>query len=161
MSAIIRVVKQIIVHHSESGRDTTTLAMIDAWHEANGWGVQVGSRVIHCGYHGVITGDAKFHVARPATVQGAHAYGHNAETVGYCLTGMNDCTDAQVETLIQVCAAQCKKARAGDTRDGVLWLVTPDSILGHRDVDPTDCPGDALYARLPEVRRRVAAYLAS
>jgi hypothetical protein len=159
MSVILRVVSQIILHHSESARDTTTLADIDAWHKVNGWGVQVGDRVIHCGYHGVITGDALFHVARPATVIGAHAYGFNAHTVGYCLTGNDDCTDAQVDRFIQVCAAQCKKAAAKDTRDGVRWEVTPAQILGHRDVDPTSCPGNALYARLPEIRERVAAYL--
>lgn len=29
-------------------------------------------------------------------------------------------------------------------------------IRGHRDVNPTSCPGDALYARLPEIRRLAA-----
>jgi N-acetylmuramoyl-L-alanine amidase len=159
MSAIVRIVKQIILHHTESNRETTTLAMVDEWHAANGWGVDVGGRIIHCGYHGLITGDAAFHVARPASVIGAHAYGDNQQSVGYALTGMNDCTDAQVDTFVQVCAAQCKKTKAKDTRDGVLWLVTPETILGHRDVDPTDCPGDNLYHRLPEIRARVAAYL--
>jgi hypothetical protein len=30
-------------------------------------------------------------------------------------------------------------------------------ISGHRDGDKTSCPGDALYAQLPELRRRAAA----
>ena len=29
-------------------------------------------------------------------------------------------------------------------------------ISGHRDGDRTECPGDALYAQLPELRRRAA-----
>ena len=30
-------------------------------------------------------------------------------------------------------------------------------ISGHRDGDETECPGSALYAQLPELRRRAAA----
>ena len=30
-------------------------------------------------------------------------------------------------------------------------------ISGHRDANSTSCPGDALYAQLPDLRRRVAA----
>ena len=32
--------------------------------------------------------------------------------------------------------------------------VTLDRIAGHRDGDRTTCPGDALFAQLPEIRRR-------
>lgn len=34
--------------------------------------------------------------------------------------------------------------------------VTLQRISGHRDADSTDCPGDAMYRRLPELRQRVA-----
>jgi hypothetical protein len=34
--------------------------------------------------------------------------------------------------------------------------VTVNRIAGHRDVDQTACPGNALYARLPALRREVA-----
>ncbi len=30
------------------------------------------------------------------------------------------------------------------------------AIVGHRDYNPTQCPGDVVYARLPELRNRVA-----
>jgi hypothetical protein len=33
------------------------------------------------------------------------------------------------------------------------------AIVGHRDYVSTQCPGDVLYARLPELRDRVAALL--
>jgi hypothetical protein len=33
--------------------------------------------------------------------------------------------------------------------------VTLDRISGHRDGDNTSCPGDALYAQLPDIRARV------
>src|SRR6185312_15400647 len=32
-------------------------------------------------------------------------------------------------------------------------------IAGHRDADSTDCPGNALYALLPQIRRAVAALM--
>jgi hypothetical protein len=35
--------------------------------------------------------------------------------------------------------------------------VTQQRISGHRDGDKTSCPGSALYAQLPEIRRRAAA----
>jgi hypothetical protein len=50
-------------------------------------------------------------------------------------------------------------------RDVCVWLCrTYDldpfkAIVGHRDFNRTDCPGDVLYARLPELRRVVAARL--
>jgi hypothetical protein len=34
--------------------------------------------------------------------------------------------------------------------------VTFERISGHRDADATECPGDALYAQLPEIRRLAA-----
>jgi hypothetical protein len=34
--------------------------------------------------------------------------------------------------------------------------VTLERISGHRDVDKTACPGDALFAELPEIRRQAA-----
>jgi hypothetical protein len=34
--------------------------------------------------------------------------------------------------------------------------VTVDRISGHRDFDSTACPGDALFAQLPEIRRQAA-----
>ncbi|WP_037295319.1 peptidoglycan recognition protein family protein [Saccharomonospora azurea] len=37
--------------------------------------------------------------------------------------------------------------------------VSPDLIRGHRDFNSTACPGDVLYARLPELREAVAARL--
>jgi len=36
--------------------------------------------------------------------------------------------------------------------------VTFERISGHRDGDTTSCPGEALYAQLPELRARAASY---
>jgi hypothetical protein len=47
-------------------------------------------------------------------------------------------------------------AGAGFTRFAPNTLVSLPRVAGHRDGDQTACPGDALYARLPSMRPRVA-----
>jgi hypothetical protein len=48
-------------------------------------------------------------------------------------------------------------SRGGPTnRYGAGTPVTFERISGHRDADATTCPGDALYAQLPEIRRLAA-----
>ncbi|WP_425484921.1 hypothetical protein [Amycolatopsis anabasis] len=37
--------------------------------------------------------------------------------------------------------------------------IKPAEIKGHRDYFDTDCPGDKLYAKLPELRRAVTIAL--
>lgn len=36
------------------------------------------------------------------------------------------------------------------------YNISPEMIRGHRDFNSTACPGDVLYARLPELRQAVA-----
>lgn len=52
-------------------------------------------------------------------------------------------------SLAQVCTWLCH----------VYDLDPYRAIMGHRDFMTTDCPGDALYASLPELRRMVAESL--
>lgn len=63
-----------------------------------------------------------------------------------------DPTDAQIEVAARVTAALL--AASGVTGD------LADVVTSHRDHAATSCPGDRLYARLPEVRQRVDALLA-
>jgi hypothetical protein len=136
-------VTEIIVHHSDSARDTTTFEEIRQWHLEKGW--------IDIGYHGVILSDGSFHVGRPDNVMGAQALNHNFDSLGFCVTGnfeVETPTEAQIHTLIQVLAAKCKAHN-----------VPAKAIKGHRDVDDTSCPGKNLYAMLPHIREEVAKYL--
>jgi hypothetical protein len=53
------------------------------------------------------------------------------------------------KSLLEVCVWLCQE-----------YDLDPSSaIVGHRDYNKTECPGDRLYARLPELRRSVAARL--
>jgi hypothetical protein len=72
---------------------------------------------------------------------------HNTGTVPICVFG-NFQRDDEVkpETVTAVCRVIKWVER---NHDGTLV-----SVGGHRDVGQTSCPGDALYAKVPEIARR-------
>lgn len=51
------------------------------------------------GYHFVITKDGVIHIGRPIEEIGAHVKGFNASSVGICLTGESDFSEAQFKAL--------------------------------------------------------------
>lgn len=139
----MRKITRIVIHHSASGRDTTTVADITRWH--------IEKKYDGIGYHRVIEGDGEVKMGRADERIGAHAYGANTGSLGICLTGNFDTekpSPAQVEALVQVLAALCK-------RHG----LPASAIVGHRDTIATSCPGENLYDQLPAIRTRVAGYL--
>lgn len=138
-----RKITRIIIHHSASSRDTTTVAQIEGWHLKEGY--------TGIGYHKIITGDGTAHQGRADEAIGAHAYGSNHDSLGICVTGNFDKehpSAAQRKTLVQTLAVLCR-------RHG----IPPERIIGHRDTIATACPGKNLYADLPAIRREVAGYL--
>jgi hypothetical protein len=85
-------------------------------------------------------------------VIGAQTRGHNQHTLG--IENEGNYTRSQVpdrlwSALTDVCEWLCRRYELDPFR----------AIVGHRDFNPTDCPGDVLYARLPELRRHVARRL--
>jgi N-acetylmuramoyl-L-alanine amidase-like protein len=86
-------------------------------------------------------------------VSGAQTANHNDHTVGIENEGIYVSAPvpaALFSSLVGTCAWLC------DT-----YQLDPfEAIVGHRDyVTTTVCPGDVLYARLPELRQRVADVL--
>jgi N-acetylmuramoyl-L-alanine amidase len=112
-------------------------------------------------------------------VIGAHAGGYNTESTGIVVLGSFSAATpppAALTALTQLLG--WKLALHGVPALGrVPVLVTADGapytafapgsrvslprIAGHRDGDQTSCPGEALYARLPAIRPRVAALAGS
>ena len=139
----MRNITRIVIHHSASSRTGTTLALIDAWHRNQGYdGI---------GYHRVIEGNGAVRQGRADSRIGAHAYGHNHDSIGICVTGNFETetpTTAQIDALVQTCAVLCK-------RHG----IPAAAIVAHRDLMATACPGKNLYSQLPAIRSRVAGYL--
>ncbi|WP_412544007.1 N-acetylmuramoyl-L-alanine amidase [Longispora sp. K20-0274] len=84
-------------------------------------------------------------------VVGAHCPGQNNQAIGIENEGTYTSTTpttAQWNKLVDLCAYICEQ-----------YELAPTKIYGHRDYVSTDCPGDAFYARLPQLRLDVAAKL--
>lgn len=131
----------IVIHHVGIPDGDTSAAAIHRAHLANGWA--------GIGYHYVIRKDGTIERGRPLATVGAHAQGQNYHTVGINVTGNFDKeipTPAQLHALTGLVAWLCK-----------IYEITPSAatIVGHRDVNSTDCPGQHLYDMLPQIRRDV------
>lgn len=154
----------IIVHHTAGANSTDTSVQhayqisrdIQNLHmDANGW-IDAGQQLtISRGGH-VVEGRDR---AIPAIREGGHCYGtHVADHNGHCIGIENEgiyvtdappqpLVDALVDTLAWLCTAYALDPRA--------------AILGHRDFNATQCPGDVLYGMLPGIRDSVAGILAA
>jgi hypothetical protein len=105
-------------------------------------------------------------IGRP--VHGAHTLGFNSDSTGIAAIGSFDDTAPSpdlVRSLVRLTAWKLDaydRKPAGYTRvrsagsdrypEGT-WVRLP-VIDGHRDTNQTACPGDKLYAKLPDIRRR-------
>ncbi|WP_409330486.1 N-acetylmuramoyl-L-alanine amidase [Trujillonella humicola] len=112
-----------------------------------------------------------------STVVGAHAGGFNTGTFGVSMIGNYD-TAATPQVMVDSVAAiiAWKFSLYGVDPRGTTTLtsgggttvryargttVTLPTIFGHRDTGLTACPGQYGYARLPEIRDKVAAALSN
>ncbi|GAB1690841.1 peptidoglycan recognition family protein [Krasilnikovia sp. M28-CT-15] len=102
---------------------------------------------------------------RPQMVNGAHVLGFNAGNVGVALLGT--LTDREPTVVAREALTRVLATLAGLTQLDPLRVAgyvnpitgaarTVDVISGHRDWQPTICPGDRFAARLPALRRDVA-----
>lgn len=85
---------------------------------------------------------------------GAHVAGHNSHTVGIENEGdymSATPPDTLLEALTHTCAWLCLR----------YGLDPGRAIVGHRDFNATNCPGDRLYGALPRLREDTAALLAA
>ncbi|MER7013663.1 N-acetylmuramoyl-L-alanine amidase [Saccharopolyspora sp. NPDC000359] len=82
-------------------------------------------------------------------VLGAHAGEQNSVSLG--IENEGTYTEASVpgalwDSLVELCSYMVSQ-----------YGIEPGEIYGHRDFMATECPGDVLYARLPELREEVGA----
>ena len=111
----------IVIHCSASpnGREDTA-EDIHRWHKEKGWdGI---------GYHYVIERKGKLVAGRPEYWQGAHASGHNKNSIGVCLIGTDKFTIEQwsiLENLIRKLSIKYPKAK----------------VKGHNELSGKRCPG--------------------
>ena len=115
------MINKIVIHCSESpnGREDTA-EDIHRWHKEKGWdGI---------GYHYVIERKGKLVSGRPEYWQGAHASGHNKNSLGICLIGTDEFNVDQFSIL--------------DNLLRKLKIKYPGvKIIGHNEVSSKTCPG--------------------
>lgn len=122
-------VRMFVLHHTTgSYRGPSTVRAIQKFHQGpqRGWA--------DIGYNFLVGPDGVVYEGRGWAFQGAHARGHNAESVGVAFIG-----DGSRRPPAAAEAAIVWLFGEAERRFGSLRRV------GHRDVGSTACPGDALY----------------
>lgn len=90
--------RRVILHCSDSSDDNKSKICAK---DIEGWHVQQrGFKRI--GYHDVIKRDGTREAGRPPTVQGAHAFGENQDSIGVCYVGRNSPSANQIRTLLEI-----------------------------------------------------------
>lgn len=176
-------IKAVVVHHTAESNSYTcaeapaVVRGIYAYHVKQlGW-KDIGYNFIvdKCGtvYEG-----RKGGVDRP--VQGAHAYGFNAETTGISVLGTyTDVAPSHAARTSVARIAAWKLGQYGVSPTGTTTLTAGDSgrnyygktwakgaqlafptIHGHRDGYNTQCPGNSFYTQLPTLRTWAAGPVA-
>lgn len=115
-------IRYLVVHCSDTPDDDPITAKdIHTMHLGFGWhGV---------GYHRIINRDGFVEQGRPDYWIGAHVYGHNEISLGVCLIGRTDFTDAQFNSLETILREWTDKHPQAE-------------VVGHCDFDYTEktCP---------------------
>ena len=125
----MRHINKIIIHCSDSPWGDAEV--IDGWHKERGWS--------GIGYHAVILNghrkgsinfdegtDGLLQMGRPIEKVGSHCYGHNKDSLGICLIGVEAFTPKQYYSLRQIVDVWRQ-----------LYEVSDGMIRGHRDFQLT------------------------
>lgn len=151
---------QIIVHHTagDNSEDTSqehafeiSRQIQDSHMDGNGW-TDTGQNFTNSrggwvteGRHGSL--DAL--TSGTQHVVGAHAGDQNSVALGIENEGLYtdvDVPDELWQQLVELCSYMVTQ-----------YGIDPGEIYGHRDFMSTECPGEVLYGRLPELREAVGA----
>jgi N-acetyl-anhydromuramyl-L-alanine amidase AmpD len=135
----------IVIHHTGPVTDgePVTMALLDQFHKARGFGAFYYGRIYHVGYHYIIFPDGRVVSGRPERLRGAHARHYN-NYIGIVLVGdfssrdnsrgqhgLEQPTEAQISKLVLL----CRRLQSD------FGIPLPRIVL-HRDVGQTLCPGD-------------------
>ena len=132
----------IVIHHAgfpDADKDSSAEEIHKFHQEVNHWA--------GIGYHYVIRKDGTIEQGRRPKAVGAHAYKHNKNSVGICVAGnfeIGKPLPVQMDSLKLLTSWLCQKYKLDPMGKGV--------IVGHRNLNDTDCPGKNLYSRLDELR---------
>ena len=168
MNAI--TVTHLWVHHSAGQTNSRDFAaVVRAYYtyhtQTNGWA--------DIGYNWLITPNGTLYQGRafrrnPTSgailmdVQGAHARGANAKSIGVCMIG--DYTSqlpaaSGLRKFVELFSWKAHQMALDVLSTGPIKSIRYNIISGHRDISNTACPGDTFYPYLPLLRQRVHALL--
>lgn len=122
----------IVVHCSATQcKQAYDWKSIDQMHRLKGW--------LSIGYHYVIKADGTIQEGRPRDAIGAHASGHNSDSVGICLIGGCDIHGKSVDNF-----TKAQKSSLKELLDYLRYIYYEQNpkVLGHRDFTGVqkDCP---------------------
>lgn len=124
----MRTLNRIILHCSATPPDMDIgVADIRKWHTDKGWS--------DVGYHWVIARNGKVQEGRPIAIPGAHAKGHNHDSIGICMVGGVD-EDGMPDSNF----TRRQWAALGDLVTHIRAEHGYMEIYGHRDYSSKACP---------------------
>lgn len=123
----------IVLHHAQWSK--ASVLDVHNCHKGKGWA--------GIGYHLYIRKDGTVYQGRPIDAIGAHAIPVNKTSVGICCEGAY-----QTETM-----PEAQKSAVVEAVQYVLGLYPGCRVVGHREVDSTDCPGQNYP--LEEIKNKV------
>jgi len=143
----VRNISRIILHCSatQPSQDIDA-ATIRKWHLQRGWK--------DIGYHYVIRLDGVLEAGRPIASVGAHAKGHNKDSIGICYVGgldqkgrpYNTMNGRQLDTLKRLVYALC------------ITLNKPLALNGHNEYSSKACPSFSVADTLQELKHWALSY---
>ena len=127
----------IIIHHTASSRDKTTVSDVNVWHKVRNF--TLSSLNFYVGYHYLILATGEVVQTRQDNEVGCHcvAQNMNFKSIGICLTGNFDIEEPTKEQLNSL--SDLVEKKLGE------FNISKDKVLGHREVSSTECPGDSLF----------------
>lgn len=132
MGVVIREINEIIVHCSDSKWGNAEV--IDQWHKERGWSEIGYNTVILNGYikssrNYVADYDGFVEKGRDIGKVPAHCKGHNSNSIGICLIGVDEFTPLQAGSLLNMLEYYCEE-----------YNIDPDNIFGHYEFSEKTCP---------------------
>jgi len=127
----MREINSIIIHctYTKSDMDIGA-AEVRKWHvDENGWD--------DIGYHVIIRRDGEMDGGRPLADAGAHAKGHNANSIGIALVGgMSESGEPEANFTFK----QYEALKNILTSMMAAYDVPARNVMGHNEVSKKDCP---------------------
>lgn len=157
----MRLINQIIIHSSATPNGVyVSPKQVDQWHAERGFHrdpvavARYAKALPHIGYHWLIDATGRACAGRNTEEIGAHVAGHNANSVGICMTGTDRfyqaqwlgladllCTLAYLWQINRLVPAQSATYPLPPGQAMTQFALMGISIVGHRDLSP-DVNGD-------------------